>query len=423
MVCDNRCLGEGEKLILPRIPVSEKGKATYDKIVEKSIELFKDNGYQSVSAAMISKACDIGNASFYQYFDSKAEVLDQIIRDLTDRIKQDMQNAVSTVKIADDHDKLRVFIEAFAKSMLNKINEYSVFRNAEFLFPEISNEFYGHLHTFLANTFLDAKKDSKTKRAFYLFVIGVINFIVMEYGISRDGKVDDRIADRAFDLIFYGIDPDDHRISEEAFEFLPKVEEEQIELRSQWSITHKKILDASEQLFGRNGYSKSKISDIANLADVGLGTFYVHFNSKIEALRELVSSTLESLKENLRRYVWRFTDRRDAEIAGYMGFLDFFKHHKEMYSIVREMEFVDSKTAIFYYSEISKSYMKPLERAFKNNEYRSFDPILLSYMLMGIGHQAGLELIIENDTSLDECREYVMLISKFLMHGLKGTEG
>jgi AcrR family transcriptional regulator len=416
-------LGKGEKLILPRIPTSERGKATHDRIIEKSIELFKENGYQEVSAAMISKTCGIGNASFYQYFSSKEEILDQIVHDLTICINQDVTNAMSGVKVADDHEKLQIFIKTFIKSISNKINEYSVFRNAEFLFPEISKAFYDSLYKFLADEFFDMEKDSKTKRAFYLFVIGIVNFLVMEYGTSKNEQIDDKIADKAFDLIFYGIDPDNHRINEEAFEFLPKVEGEKIEFRSQWSITHKKILEASEQLFGKKGYSRSKISDISNLADVGLGTFYVHFDSKIEALRELVSSTLENLKANLRRYVWRFTDRRDAEIAGYIGFLDFFKRHKEMYSIVREMEFVDSKTEIFYYSEISKSYMKPLESAFKNNEYRIFDPVLLSYMLMGIGHQAGLELLIERDADLNECSEYVKLMSQFLMHGFRGMEG
>ncbi len=404
---------------MPRVPTSERGITTYNKIIESAIELFRTNGYQEVSAAMISKACNIGNASFYQYFDSKEELLIQIVRDLTDWFKRNIHDAMSNVKLHDDEERFRVFIKTLVKSVSEKINAYSVFRNAEFLFPEISMEFYDGLYNFLSEEFLEIFNHN-SKRAFYLFVMGIVNFTAIEYTISNEREIDDKVIESVFDLIYNGIDTDDHVIDEEAFEVLPKIEDTQT-FKSQWSITHKKILEAAEKLFGSKGYSKTKISDISNLAGVGLGTFYVHFNSKIEALRELVSSTLEELKKNLRRYVWRFTDRRDAEIAGYMGFLDFFKHHKEMYSIIREMEFVDSKTSIYYYSQISKSYIKPLERAFKNNEYRSFDPVLLSYMLMGIGHQLGLESIIEKEMDFEEMKDYLENISRFLMHGLKGV--
>ncbi|MGC8545898.1 MAG: TetR/AcrR family transcriptional regulator [Athalassotoga sp.] len=404
---------------MPRVPTSEKGINTYNRIIEKSVELFRTNGYQEVSAAMISKRCDIGNASFYQYFDSKEEILIQIVHDLTEWLKKNIHDIIANTRSSSDEERFRIFIKAFVESISEKINEYSVFRNAEFLFPHISMEFYDSLYNFMSEEFLEIL-DSTSKRAFYLFMMGIVNFVVIEYAMSSEKKIDEKVIDAVFDLIYNGIDPDNHLINQDAFEMLPELGEDQFEFKSQWSVTHKKILTATEQLFGSKGYSKTKISDISNLAGVGLGTFYVHFDSKIEALRELVSSTLEALKRSLRRYVWRFTDRRDAEISGYMGFLDFFKHHKEMYSIIREMEFVDSKTSIYYYAQISKSYIKPLDRAFKNNEYRPFEPVLLSYMLMGIGHQIGLESIIEKDMDIDELKRYVKEISKFLMHGLRG---
>ncbi len=406
---------------MQRIPVSQKGQETYKKIIQKSIELFSKKGYQEVSAAMISKSCGIGNASFYQYFSSKEEVLYEIVRELTESIKKNINKSMNS-KIEILEERLRIFIESFTDLIVKDIDAYTSFRNAEFLFPSISKGLYEEIYSILSHEFLKGK-DETTKRVFYIFVMGTINFVVNEYAFCENRKVDQKVIDSIVDLILYGIDPDAHQVSKEAFIFLPRFENKKIELHSQWSLTHKKILKASEYLFGNKGYSNSKISDIATIAEVGLGTFYVHFDSKIEALRELVASTLEDLKSNLRRYVWRFTDRRDAEIAGYAGFIDFFRDHREMYSIIREMEFVDSKIEIFYYSEISKSYIKALEKAFKNSEYREFDPVLLSYMLMGIGHQLGLELLIGREFDENKCVEYLKILSEFLMHGLKGMEG
>ncbi|BBJ28110.1 TetR/AcrR family transcriptional regulator [Athalassotoga saccharophila] len=406
---------------MQRMPVSQRGKETYKKIIQKSIELFSEKGYQEVSAAMISKSCGIGNASFYQYFSSKEEVLYEIVRELTESIKENVKKSMDS-KVETLEERLKIFIESLTDLIVKDINAYTSFRNAEFLFPEISEGLYEEIYSILSSEFLK-NKDENTRKVFYIFVMGIINFVVNEYTFCENKRIDQKVIDSIVDLILYGLDPDTHNINKEAFLFLPRSEDKKIEFHSQWSLTHRKILKASEDLFGNKGYSNSKISEIAALADVGLGTFYVHFDSKIEALRELVASTLEDLKANLRRYVWRFTDRRDAEIAGYAGFIDFFRDHREMYSIVREMEFVDSKTEIFYYSEISRSYIKPLERAFKNHEYREFDPALLSYMLMGIGHQLGLELLIGREFDEDKCIDYLRILSVFLMHGLKGMEG
>ena len=46
--------------------------------------------------------------------------------------------------------------------------------------------------------------------------------------------------------------------------------------------------------------------------------------------------------------------------------------------------------------------------------------MLLSYMLMGIGHQIGLESIMERDMDSKEMKSCVEEVSKFLMHGLRG---
>ena len=65
-----------------------------------------------------------------------------------------------------------------------------------------------------------------------------------------------------------------------------KVDINRFERRKQQ--TKKKILNAAAKLFEEVGFSNVKISDITDAADVGRGTFYLHFDTKDNLLRALI---------------------------------------------------------------------------------------------------------------------------------------
>jgi AcrR family transcriptional regulator len=56
------------------------------------------------------------------------------------------------------------------------------------------------------------------------------------------------------------------------------------------------ILLAAEQVMARKGVHATKIADIAEAADVGVGTFYLHFETKEALFDALVADTVERLK-------------------------------------------------------------------------------------------------------------------------------
>jgi AcrR family transcriptional regulator len=56
------------------------------------------------------------------------------------------------------------------------------------------------------------------------------------------------------------------------------------------------ILLAAEQVMARKGVHATKISDIAETADVGVGTFYLHFETKEALFSALVADTVGRMK-------------------------------------------------------------------------------------------------------------------------------
>jgi len=59
------------------------------------------------------------------------------------------------------------------------------------------------------------------------------------------------------------------------------------------------LLEAAERVIACKGYHNTRIADIATEADVGLGTFYLHFKTKNEIFIELIDYGAGHLREEL----------------------------------------------------------------------------------------------------------------------------
>jgi AcrR family transcriptional regulator len=65
------------------------------------------------------------------------------------------------------------------------------------------------------------------------------------------------------------------------------------------SRTRREILAAATKVLAEKGLERTKISDIAAAADVGVGTFYLHFPTKTDLFHALVEETAQRLKETV----------------------------------------------------------------------------------------------------------------------------
>src|ERR1700733_2687245 len=56
------------------------------------------------------------------------------------------------------------------------------------------------------------------------------------------------------------------------------------------------LIQAAERVISSKGYHQTRIADIASEADVGLGTFYLHFKTKNEIFIELIEHGAAELR-------------------------------------------------------------------------------------------------------------------------------
>lgn len=158
----------------------EKKEAKKDRIIEKSMELFKENGYHATKVETITKALGISKGNFYTYFNSKEEVLYEIL----DIMKEQRINFLHEIDVdKDPKEVLRDFAEShryFFLRYLKRVNlqNIEVFLKDKKIIVHIE-EIQDILIEFLQKNVVERMEGSKNKGYNFRFIAEFI-FISME---------------------------------------------------------------------------------------------------------------------------------------------------------------------------------------------------------------------------------------------------
>ena len=158
----------------------EKKEAKKDRIIEKSMELFKENGYHATKVEKITKALGISKGNFYTYFNSKEEVLYEIL-DIMKEQRIDFLHEIDVDK--DPKEVLRDFAEShryFFLRYLKRVNlqNIEVFLKDKKIIVHIE-EIQDILIEFLQKNVVERMEGSKNKGYNFRFIAEFI-FISME---------------------------------------------------------------------------------------------------------------------------------------------------------------------------------------------------------------------------------------------------
>ena len=111
----------------------EKKEAKKDKIIEKSMELFREKGYHTTKVEEITKALGISKGNFYTYFASKEEVLYEILNIMKNE-KIRMLGEINTDKAP--KEVLKDFIEDYKRYVFKYLKKVTLQNMDSFLKDE-----------------------------------------------------------------------------------------------------------------------------------------------------------------------------------------------------------------------------------------------------------------------------------------------
>lgn len=393
--------------------ISKKGEETRKKIIDTAIKIFREFGYGESSIKKIAESLGLKNSSVYRYFKNKKDLFNFIIKDfesrLIERIKEKIRERKKTI------DKIERFVIEYIDFIKENREIYDIFREAEFVNLSLTKYYYKELVKILSEIFNEKIKECDCEALSYS-LLGSFYFIIINHLIWENKDLTSEEIYSLLDFIKYGIDKKGdfypYLIEEKKYKEIKEKEKEK-----RGDRTKEKILKVSEKLFGKRGYSKTHISQIARASNIGVGTIYLYFKTKKDLLKEVVFYLNKSLRDYINYYIKDYKDRREIENAGFQAFFYLFKNLGYRYRIVRESEFVDREIGSWYYKRISSSYTKRLKEGMERGEIREINPEILSLSLMGIGHTLGMRyFVLKSDGEIK--KESILTTLNFIMHGV-----
>lgn len=187
--------------------LSPRGVETRQKLLRAAEEVFGKKGYYETSIVNISQEAKVAQGTFYNYFPSKKDIFDELIRsysrDLRIAIKEEMESNSSF------EEAQRKGFFAFFSWVRNHPNLYSIVQQAIVVDQELFRWYYEKL----ANGFLKSlsqgmdagefKELDQETVAYCLMSIG--QFLGMRWVYWEKKDVPEETFDAAMTLIFEGL--------------------------------------------------------------------------------------------------------------------------------------------------------------------------------------------------------------------------
>ncbi|WEG07443.1 TetR/AcrR family transcriptional regulator [Microbacterium horticulturae] len=171
-------------------------------------------------------------------------------------------------------------------------------------------------------------------------------------------------------------------------------------LTKRGEATRRRLLEAAEHVFADQGYHEASIVKITERAGIGLGTFYLYFDSKQTIFESLVVDLNQRVRHSMAEAMTGAASRLEAERAGFAGFFHFTARHPALYRVVREAEFVSPDMLKLHYTRIVEGYEAGLRRAQQQDEVdRTLDPEIAAWALMGMGELIGMRYLLWERTA------------------------
>ena len=153
----------------------------------------------------------------------------------------------------------------------------------------------------------------------------------------------------------------------------------------------KKLLSSSEELFAKNGFYGTSISDICKHAGTAVGTFYIYFETKTDVYKYLMETYKKEIKDRLAESIKDCETRYEKEREGIKCFIKYAVIEPNVYNIIWGSLSIDRQLFVDYYESFAKSYARAL-----NNEVSATDTETIAYMLMGISNFLGIKAMFTN---------------------------
>lgn len=303
----------------PRSPaVGEKGERTRQAILEAALESFRAKGLQATSIEEIAAGAGLSRAALYQYFESKEQLLVELVREAAGDLLQVIGHLGHLGPTAAGYVELRRWLGAWAtvQDQYQALYlQWSVVDSPEATLRPLMAEYIVTYVATMAPRLRAMVVDDDLDVDGTATVLLPLLFRINDHrqkGVNR-GVGDDEMLDAVATFVQVALFPST------PVEAIPTTDGTSpgrpLARRrdgdpqapgsglDETSTTVRRILDAGAATFAASGFHATSVQDVLALAGAGRGTFYRHFADKTDLLVRLSQDSMTRLEELAGRFI------------------------------------------------------------------------------------------------------------------------
>jgi AcrR family transcriptional regulator len=175
--------------------------------------------------------------------------------------------------------------------------------------------------------------------------------------------------------------------------------------------TRHELLAAAERVLAHKGLHQTKIADIAAAADVGVGTFYLHFPTKEALFDAVVEDTMRRFKATIDEARRSVDDPIEQMRAANAAFCRFACDNREVFRIVfghaaAYNEVIRRAQALFA-ADVEES----VRRGVASGAFAPLPPALVAQAVIGMATQVLSWWTADESVSLESLHETMFTLS------------
>ena len=176
------------------------------------------------------------------------------------------------------------------------------------------------------------------------------------------------------------------------------------------------LLAAARQVFARRGYQDATITEITQLADVAMGTFYLHFRDKAELFTALAEVGLQAIRDQLLAVLAKRSGEQTIPLVIRTLLKSAYKQ-RDLFLLICAGEGQNiAQTYIFSAEEgLAELLLPALQVAKDQGQLATYDPVLLARLMLSMIIQAITWWLENDEPGPDVMAEHILFL---LGHGL-----
>jgi AcrR family transcriptional regulator len=188
-------------------PRTERGRRTLRKLLDAAAKEFGEKGFHDASISGITSRAGTALGTFYTYFDSKDEIFRALVKDLSERVREEALRA-RTGEL-DALGTERAALEAFLRFARDHKEIYRIIDEAEFVDPA---SFRAHYES-TAHRILERLKNGARsgelrddlEEAHAWAIMGMNVFLGLRYAIWSEDQAAGQVAEAGNSILRDGI--------------------------------------------------------------------------------------------------------------------------------------------------------------------------------------------------------------------------